>query len=411
MDLHTNAHAFVYQRIYSRINQEIAMQMGHRITRLLLVYLLPFTMVATAMAHPEYKVTVVGPPGSVGLDINEAGVVVGYYQVSPTVNHAFLNRGKGLVDLGAYQGTSSNAVAINDKGQILGHWQTRAGQVRGYIYDCGKFRDIGVISEVGTTWTGINNAGYASANDGNNGFLRAPNGTLTRLGYLPNTSTDPDAYLATSTSALNNRNQVTGRSAPAVPIEGPLRGFIWTQGTIRDMGDLGGVPISGQAINDRGQVTGYAARETGFSRVAFLYYRGRIVPIDTRPGASDPYSTGDAINDRGHVVGYSDHLSGFIWRGRRMQSLNALIDPRQGWNIYLPKAINNAGQIVATAFRNAQSYTVRLDLIRPYSDAVPAAEPDEAALVEPPMSAQAAAARAKLEADAVVREVARPVAQ
>ncbi|MEW7849665.1 HAF repeat-containing protein [Massilia aurea] len=376
----------------------------------LCLVLLSFTAAAAALAHAEYKVTVVGPLESIGLDINEAGVVVGYYRVSATVTHAFLNRGKGLVDLGAYRGVSSNAVAINDKGQVLGHWTTRAGQVRGYIHDRGKFRDIGVIGTTRTEWTDINNAGYISANDGGSSYLRAPNGALTRLGFLPNTSADPDAFLATASSALNNRNQITGRSSPAIPIEGPLRGFIWTRGALGDMGDFGDVPISGLAINDRGQVTGYGSLATGPSRVAFLYHRGRIVPIDTRPGSSHPYSRGDAINNRGHVVGYSDQLSGFIWRGQRMQSLNVLIEPRQGWNILYPTAINDAGQILASARRNGLQYTVRLDLVRPYTNAVPAAEPDEEPAVEPPVSPQAATAQGKQEAAAVAREVARPVA-
>jgi len=384
--------------------------MRHCIT-LFALFALSFVTAGSALAYPEYKVTVVGPPNSVGLDINQAGVVVGYYQVSPTVTHAFLNRGKGVVDLGAFRGTSTNAVAVNDKGQVLGHWRTRAGQLRGYIYDLGNFRDIGVISGKDTLWTDINNAGYISANAAGTGFLRAPDGTLTRLGYLPNISTDPDAYNDTSTDALNNKNQITGRSSPAIPVEGPLHGFIWTRGKLRDVGNLGGVPISGQAINDRGQITGYAALATRFSRAAFLYHRGRIVPIDTRPASGDRYSTGDAINNRGHVVGSSDFLSGFIWRGKPMESLTAMIDPRLGWQIWYPAAINDAGQILAYAYRNGKNYTVRLDLIRPHTTAVPPAEPDEETVVEPPVSAQAAAARAKQEAEAIAREAPKPVAQ
>lgn len=94
-----------------------------------------------------------------------------------------------------------------------------------------------------------------------------------------------------------------------------------------------------------------------------------------------------------------------------MELLNALIDPRQGWNITDAQAINDAGQIAATAFRNGRSYAVRLDLIRPYANAVPTAEPDEEASVEPALSAEAAAARAKAEAEAAAREAAKPVAQ
>ncbi|XYJ10057.1 HAF repeat-containing protein [Telluria sp. B2] len=325
--------------------------------------LVSFAIAGAAWAHPEYKVTVVGPAGSVATDINEAGVVVGNYPVRPGVTHAFLNRGRGLVDLGTLKGSSSTAAAINDRGQVLGHWTTRGGQVRGYIYDKGTLRDIGTIGGRATTWTDINNAGYISvyAADpvlpdgtlgGNTSYLRAPNGTLTQLADLP--PFNPEFPPLTEARALNNRNQITGGSGPAEPIDFFLRGFIWTRGQTRDIGDLGlRVPVNPEAINDRGQVTGSA--EVSAGRAAFIYYRGRIVSIDPSP---NPFSGGTGINNRGHVVGFgfpSGAGSGFIWRGRRMESLNALIDPRQGWNITLPQAINDAGQIAAIAFRNGQS--------------------------------------------------------
>jgi probable HAF family extracellular repeat protein len=361
--------------------------------------LMSFAVAGAAWAYPEYKVTVVGPAGSVASDINEAGVVVGYYRAGPTATHAFLNRGKGVVDLGTFKGKSSTAVAINDKGQVLGHWTTNGGQVRGYIYEYGKLRDLGVIGGQPTTWTDINNAGYISvfaadpplpdgSGAGNTSYLRAPNGKLTRLDDGP--PTNPNFPPSTEARAINNKNQITGGSGSAEPIDFFLRGFIWTRGQTRDIGDLGfgTVPVNPEAINDRGQVTGSAAGP-GIGRVAFLYYRGRIVSIDDSPSASDPFSGGKGINNRGHVVGFTiDRGIGgaFVWRGKRMENLSSLIDPRQGWTINDAQAINDAGQIAATGTRNGRSYALRLDLIRPHVDAVPPAEPDEEASVEPPVS-------------------------
>ena len=346
------------------------------------VLLLTFAVAGAAWAYPEYKVTVVGPAGSIPTGINAAGVVVGTYPVGPNLTHAFLNRGSGVVDLGIFGGTSSTAVAINDKGQVLGHWTTRRGQVRGYVYDAGRARDIGVIGGGFTTWTDINNAGYVSGYTYTDGYLRTPNGMLTRLGRLP--AQDPAFPATTEAYALNDRNQVTGVSGSRVPIDPLSHGFIWTRGRLSDLGTLGAVPVIGSAINDRGQVAGTAARP-GFIhlKVAFVYYRGRILDIDGRPDAQSPRSTGDGINNLGHVVGYSDHLGGYVWRGKRMESLAGLIDNRQGWQNPTPRAINDAGQIIATADRNGQRYSVRLDPIRPYLDAMPAAQPDEEAVAEP----------------------------
>lgn len=334
-------------------------------------------MARPALAYPEYRVTVIGPAGSTAADINRSGVVVGTYPFSATANHAFLNRGKGLVNLGALGGAASSAVAINDKGQVLAHWTTAGGQTRGLLYHHGKARDIGTVAGWRTTYTDINNAGFITAYasepdsfDGPRGFLRAPNGQFTNIGFLPVDKPHTYAY------AINNGKQITGSSGPLEFPEQPLRAIVWSKGVMRDLGDFGWSPNSGLAINDCGQVTGYMSLQEGFhARVAFLYTHGRLLNIDGRPDTEQRSSAGAGINNLGHVVGSSNHLSGFVYRGRRMQSLNALIDPAAGWDIQNPTAINDAGQIAATAYRNGVSYAVRLDLIRPLLEKAPL--PDE----------------------------------
>ncbi|MGX4641947.1 hypothetical protein ACWCIA_10075, partial [Massilia sp. SYSU DXS3249] len=201
----------------------------------------------------------------------------------------------------------------------------------------------------------------------------APHGKFTDIGNLP--FEEPTLTFA---RALNNRNQVAGESGPLTFPDQPLRAFIWTKGVMRDLGDLGDTPNGATDINDRGQATGFAALLEGFrDRVAFLYTNGRLVDIDRRPATEDRDSAGTGINNYGHVVGTSNHLSGFIYRGKRMQSLNALVDPRLGWDITRPEAINDAGQIAATAFRGGIQYAVRLDLIRPHALSAPLLDEDE----------------------------------
>jgi probable HAF family extracellular repeat protein len=365
-------------------------------------------------ASPEYRVTVMANANSWATDINSSGVVVGYYPTGRTTTRGFLNRGRGMVDLGTLGGTSSNAVAINDRGQVLGNWNTSKGQGRGFIYYHGKQRDIGVIPGLLTGYVDINNAGYITAGGTppdfsslTRGFLRSPDGHFTDIGNLP--SENP----LTSARALNNRNQVTGESGPLTFPDQPYRAFIWTKGVMRDLGDLGGDPNGGMAINDRGQITGYVAVTTRFrDQTAFLYSHGRLVDIDGRPASEARFSTGTGINNHGHIVGTSNHLSGFIYRGRRMESLNSLIDPKLGWDIRFPEAINDAGQIAATAYRNDVPYAVRLDPMRPSAVAAPQLEPgEEATATGEPLSPAEAAAQAKAEAEAVVREVVRPVLQ
>ncbi|MDT1878909.1 HAF repeat-containing protein, partial [Acinetobacter baumannii] len=79
---------------------------------------------------------------------------------------------------------------------------------------------------------------------------------------------------------------------------------------------------------------------------------------DDLSGGGLKYSEGTGINNHGHIVGYSDVLQGFVWRGREMQSLNTLVDPRLGWHIGTAQAINDAGQIAATAVRGGVQYAI-----------------------------------------------------
>jgi uncharacterized membrane protein len=364
---------------------------------------------SVAKAHPQYRVKVMGPADSRAADMNAAGVVAGTYQFSPAATHAFVNRGSGLVDIGTLGGTASEAVAINDKGVVLGHWFTAGGERRGFLYRRGVQSDIGIVPGFITTFTDINNAGYITVyglapetGEGQHSFLRSPDGSYLDIGALPYENPQ------TLARALNNRKQITGESGPLLFPDQPHRAFVWSRGVMRDLGDLGFDINAGLHINDRGQITGYASLPLGFhTRHAFLYSRGELIDIDGRPDVDFNYSHGTGINNRGHIVGDSDHLSGFIYRGKQMVSLNTLIDPALGWDITVPLAINDAGQIAATAVRAGVRYAVRLDPVRHHAEAAVVLEADEDA--EKPLSAAEAQAEAKADAEAQAKEVARPV--
>lgn len=345
---------------------------------------LTFGMVSVAAAYPEYRVTVVGPVDSYAHDINNSGVVVGNYPYSASTVHGFLNRGRGLVDLAPKDAKSSDALAINNHGQVLGHWIGSDDVQRGFLYARGTMRNIGTLPNRFTFYTDINDRGYITVSghnldtfEGTKSFLRAPDGSLTDIGALPFDDPVTDAH------GLNNSNTIAGASGPLLFPEQPLRAISWSKGVLRDLGGFGTEPNVATAVNNCGQFTGFASVLTGVhGRVAFIYTNGRMVDIDRRPASADRFSEGASINGHGHVVGYSNHLSGFIYRGKRMESLNALIDPKGNWDIRYPSAINDNGQIAATAYRNNVQYAVRLDLIRPLAARVPEPETAAGAAVE-----------------------------
>jgi probable HAF family extracellular repeat protein len=398
--------------------KEISMQKRHFLSLSLLPLALAVSQQALAGHYAEYRVTIVGPANSQATDINNNGTVVGSYPIGTggTTTGSFINRGVGFIDLGTLGGRSSQAVAINDKGQVLGNRTTASGRQRGFIYYHGSYRDLPNPPGIALTYVDINNAGYTVAL----GFVGAPPGQTLRSflrdpsGHFRNLGTLPGENSINQAEALNNRNQVVGESGPLILPEPPLRAYLWTKGVLRDLGDFGFTPNYALGVNDRGQVTGYASVPTGFrNQVAFIYSKGRLIDIDRRPPTADRFSLGEAINNLGHVVGTSNHLSGFVYRGRKMESLNALIDPKLGWNIQFPRAINDKGQIAADAVRGGVQYAVRLDPIRPGLEAAPADDIDDEAgpVAQSGLSAAQEAAEAKLEAESQARERVKPTGQ
>jgi probable HAF family extracellular repeat protein len=389
------------------------------------IFLPLLALVVTAQAaptgsYPEYRVTIVGPANSRASDINNSGVVIGTYPIGTGSGGSigsFINRGAGFVDLGTLGGRLAQVIAINDKGEVLGNRVNNSGQQRGFIYYHGKYRELGSTPSLPLTYIDINNAGYTLALGfipipGGlpqlRSFLRDPSGHIRNIGTLP--GEDP----LTQAEALNNRNQIVGESGPFIAPDPPLRAFLWTKGVLRDLGDFGSTPNYAQAINDRGQVTGYATLPTGFhNQKAFIWSNGRLIDIDRRPASALPFSEGESINNLGHVVGSSNHLAGFVYRGRKMESLNALVDPALGWNIQFPRAINDKGQIAADAVRAGVQYAVRLDPIRPSLEAAPADNIDAEAgpIVQSGLTAEQEAVDAKAEAEAQAREPVKPVGQ
>jgi probable HAF family extracellular repeat protein len=111
---------------------------------------------------------------------------------------------------------------------------------------------------------------------------------------------------------VNNAGEVTGFSYVAATSH--AHAFLYRNGTIRDLGTLGGAASYGQDINDSGDVVGHSLTTTGADR-AFCYCNGLMQELPTLGGS---YGQAYAINSAGTIVGQSDDASGnylgFIYR-------------------------------------------------------------------------------------------------
>jgi probable HAF family extracellular repeat protein len=152
------------------------------------------------------------------------------------------------------------------------------------------------------------------------------NGTMLDLGTLGGPS------IGSTANAINNRGQVVGGSGTA---SGDFHAFLWQDGTMTDLTPLIKTFSSAQSINNRGQIVGIGE---GYS---FLWQHGKIT--DLLPGLV--YD----INDRSQVVGEAEIDPGtadraFLWQSGTITDLGTL-----GGASSIAQSINNRGQVVGVS--------------------------------------------------------------
>jgi probable HAF family extracellular repeat protein len=188
-------------------------------------------------------------------------------------------------------------------------------------------------------------------------------GVATDLGALPGNNNS-------GVGGMNSRGTVAGVSENGLVdpvINFPdLEPVVWKDGHIIDLGTFGGNFGQANAINDRGQVVGFATNtiSTPVSIAAFGCDVDLAVPTQTRAfiweggsiqdlgtlGGTD--SCAVLINQHGQVAGYSftDSSSNppvhpFLWHHGTMRDLGTL-----GGTFALTFALNNRGEVAGLSF-------------------------------------------------------------
>ena len=121
--------------------------------------------------------------------VNNAGQVVGSYNLSVPQNHAFVYQNGQLTDLGTLGGQSSGARAINSQGQVVGYAETTSGpfHYHAFLYQNGSLTDLNGLIPTSSRWNlewavAINNkgqiVGFGTGPDGQeDSFLLTPTAT------------------------------------------------------------------------------------------------------------------------------------------------------------------------------------------------------------------------------------------
>ncbi|GAA2374282.1 hypothetical protein Cme02nite_03350 [Catellatospora methionotrophica] len=157
------------------------------------------------------------------------------------------------------------------------------------------------------------------------------------LGVLPGTTSS----VATD---LNEHGVIVGNSSG----NSASRAVRWKNGTMTDLGTLGGPTASATAINNNGWIVGNSNVDDYGTRHGFLWRPGQPM-LDLDSLGSDSFAAD--INDAGVVIGqyYDSELGfrGFRWENGVMTTIeNQAGGPDPDLRRFIPKQITGSGLIV-----------------------------------------------------------------
>jgi probable HAF family extracellular repeat protein len=341
--------------------------------------------------HSHYKVidlgTFGGPTSSYNFGsviINRRGAVVSAADTSIFdadcgcfVFHAFRWENGVLTDLGTLpEGSDSFAAAINSAGSIVGLATNGVIDPRtGPQFDAVLWKD-GQIIDLGNL-----GGSFAVANDISDGGQIVGGGLNTifdafgGLGPFLGGTTQTRALLWQDGSMrdlgtlggddafaefVNELGQVAGNSyTNSVP--NPENGiptvhpFIWENGHMVDIGTLGGIYGIASGLNNKGQVAGTSSLAGDQPTHPFLWERGTLRDLGTFGGTT---GTGNWIDEAGGVVGTAstenDELyRAFRWINGRMTNLGSL----NGDTCSVAFSSNSKGQVVGNSLSDCDHET------------------------------------------------------
>ena len=161
----------------------------------------------------------------------------------------------------------------------------------------------------------------------------------------------PNKHSMIMPSAINSKDQFVGfftisTWVPAIGETRDLPHAFFYDGSVHDLGELGGKESQALALNEQGVVVGFSKVAAGFSH-AFMF-DGKLHDLGVLPGSEESVATG--INNSGTVVGVLKHYgplprdpevdTAFIYEKGAMR---ALTPPGQ---LSHANAINSEGDVV-----------------------------------------------------------------
>ncbi|MFZ6723322.1 hypothetical protein [Undibacterium sp. Ji49W] len=241
-----------------------------------------------------------------------------------------------LTDLGAFAGGTSNARGLTPDGRVVGYSAEADGQPYPFLSNGGQIVKVG--SGMGAPLV-VNAQGQSA------GALLGADGSMHVGLFVGQTSADLGSIDGgiNQVNGINNSAQVVGYTILANYDE---RAFVASTSGMVNLGTLGGRFGRAVAVNASGVITGYSTTSmTNNLNRCFVSYGNGLVNIGSlaTTGSCMP----SAINDAGQIVGtaYNGTAShAFLYDGNQFHDLGTL-----GGKTSAANGINQLGQVVGQA--------------------------------------------------------------
>jgi len=225
-------------------------------------------------------------------------------------------------------------------------------QVRAFLWQNGVMQDLGTLGGPEATAYFLNERGQIVGTAFTNSTANPVTGLPTQNPFLWEDGTMVDLGTLGGTFGIPNYLDDQGRVIGQSNVAGDLahHPFLWTKSEgMQDLGTLGGNNGQANWMNKAGEIVGKADIPGSQGHHAFLWKNGVMRDLGTVPG--DPCSNAVGINSRGQVVGASDTpdsslgLHAFLWEDGVMSDLNTLLPPGPHLQLTVAFNINDRGEI------------------------------------------------------------------
>jgi uncharacterized membrane protein len=250
-----------------------------------------------------------------------------------TVQHAAMWRKGGVIDLDTFGGVGSEAVSVNSTDHVVGNYTLNDGTIRGFFWK----------------------------------------GTATAIPGLGGSATFPRDI--SESGVVTGASDVSDVPDPVFGIP-PYHGFQWMDGVMTDFGKIFGSDFNfGNSVDSKGRIVGAADLAGDQAADAIVWNQGSVHRLPHAP-SGEPVNWALATNNVGVIVGAVGFLddpmygpptsdmacpcTAVMWQHGK---LSYLFGP-PGWEIYVAKAINDAGEILAVTNHNDHFQDVLLKPVK-----------------------------------------------